>query len=91
MFKLNLISNLFILFLCNVFFIKASAENFIRSHKAAYSLELMYVSNKSQVHSLNGIMKISIKKVCDGWVFNQHTELDVKDRIVNQNKSEFRY
>ena len=91
MFKLNLISNLFLLFLCNVFFIKASAENFIRSHEAVYSLELMYVSNKSQVHSLNGIMKISLKKVCDGWVFNQHTELDVKDRMGNQNKSEFRY
>ena len=48
-----------------MFFIKASAENFIRSHEAVYSLELMYVSNKSQVHSLNGIMKISLKKV---WV-----------------------
>ena len=91
MFKIinYLLATIYILF--STFFNHLKAESLFRSHEATYELKLNNVTRAGQIHSVGGKMHVDVRKICDGWIFNQYTTLDITDRLGNQNRSEFRY
>ena len=86
MFKIINYLLVIIYILFSTFFNHLKAESLFRSHEATYELELNSVTRAGQIHSVNGKMHVDVRKVCDGWVFNQYTTLDITDRLGNQNK-----
>ena len=91
MFKLINLILIVSLFSAGSFINQSKSEELLRSHEATYSLKLSNVTEAGKIHSVNGEMFIDIREVCDGWLFHQHTTLDVTDRMGNQNRSEFKY
>ncbi|PPR15795.1 MAG: hypothetical protein CFH33_01219 [Alphaproteobacteria bacterium MarineAlpha9_Bin3] len=83
----------FIFFFANIS-IHASDKhtNFtFKSHEAIYKLNIGKVTNSSQVHNAVGQMHLSVKEVCNGWVVNQNTTIDITDKNGSQVRNTFRY
>ena len=65
--------------------------NHIKSHNVVYNLRVDKVLPSSKIHNAIGKMHLEVKEVCDGWVVNQNTTLDVTDKNGLQIRNEFRY
>ena len=61
------------------------------SHEAIYNLNIGKVTNSSKVHNAIGQMHLSVREVCDGWVVNQNTSIDMTDKNGSQVRNMFRY
>jgi len=69
---------------------KTNWNNF-KPHEAIYHLSIGNISNSSKIHNVIGEMHLTIKSVCDGWVVNQNTTIDVTDKNGSQLRNIFRY
>ena len=69
---------------------KTNRTNF-EPHEAIYHLSIGNISNSSKIHNVLGEMHLTIKSVCDGWVVNQNTTIDVTDKNGSQLRNIFRY
>ena len=65
--------------------------NMFKPHEAVYHLSIGNISNTSKIHNVVGEMHLTIKSVCDGWVVNQNTTIDVTDKNGLQLRNIFRY
>jgi len=91
-----LIKNLFLLIFIFVFISGNLTANTInhpnlKAHEAIYNLKIGNVTNYSKIHNANGQMHLSINYVCDGWVINQNTTIDITDKNGSQSRNTFRY
>ena len=64
--------------------------NFIESHEVIYELSIENISSKSRIHNAVGKMNLKVQEVCDGWILNQNTYLDITDKNGMQIRNEFR-
>ena len=62
-----------------------------KSHEAIYHLNMGQVTSSSKIHNVNGEMHLSVKFVCDGWIVNQNTTIDITDKNGSQLRNIFRY
>jgi hypothetical protein len=60
-------------------------------HEAIYNLNIGKVTNSSKVHNAIGQMHLSVREVCNGWVVNQNTTIDITDKNGSQVRNIFRY
>jgi len=65
--------------------------NYLKSHNVIYNLEIDRVLPSSEIHNAIGKMHLEVKEVCDGWVVNQNTTLDVTNKNGLQIRNDFRY
>ena len=65
--------------------------NKFKPHEAVYHLSIGNISNTSKIHNVIGEMHLTIKSVCDGWVVNQNTTIDVTDKNGSQIRNIYRY
>ena len=84
---------LYILFFCGWLHAEEKKDNWnnFKSHEAIYNLKLGDITNSSKIHNASGQMHITIKAVCDGWIINQNTTLDITDKNGFQRRNVFRY
>jgi len=87
---------IFIFFSILFFSIKLLANDIesnltFNAHEAIYNLNIGKVTNSSKVHNAIGQMHLSVREVCDGWVVNQNTTLDMTDKNGSQMRNIFRY
>ena len=64
---------------------------YIKSHNVIYNLRIDKVLPSSEIHNAIGKMYLEVNEVCDGWVVNQNTSLDVTNKNGLQVRNEFRY
>ena len=87
----------FFVFFINIFFclnLFANDNNYslnFKSHEAIYNLNIGKVTNSSKIHNAVGQMHLSITEVCDGWVVNQNTTIDITDKNGSQVRNMLRY
>jgi len=53
-----------------------------RAHEAIYDLNIGKITNSSKIHNAVGQMHLTVKEVCDGWVVNQNTTVDITDKMA---------
>ena len=87
---------IFIFFSILFFSIKLLANDIesnltFNAHEAIYNLNIGKVTNSSKVHNAIGQMHLSVREVCDGWVVNQNTSIDITDKNGSQVRNMFRY
>jgi len=61
------------------------------AHEAIYDLNIGKITNSSKVHNAIGQMHLSVKEVCDAWIVNQNTTIDITDKNGSQIRNLFRY
>ena len=62
-----------------------------RAHEAIYDLNIGKITNSSKIHNAIGQMHLTVKEVCDGWVVNQNTTVDITDKNGSQIRNLYRY
>ena len=62
-----------------------------RAHDAIYDLNIGKITNSSKIHNAIGQMHLTVKEVCDGWVVNQNTTVDITDKNGSQIRNLYRY
>ena len=88
----KLINYIFIILLLNNILYANDIKdfNFIKSHEVIYDLNIENITSNSKIHNAVGKMNLKVQEVCDGWVVNQNTFLDITDKNGLQVRNEFR-